>query len=227
MNRIRLIFCIRKIIIACVCLFLAGCVTDGSYQFNNVNFATEAEALEAQDNLIRRNLANVKKYENTYKGTIKISVITKQEALRYLTTCGGKLTDDDCFAKNYIAQVTYRAFNMTADGIKKSGLFENVIVEEKQVETIPSFDNAEYIFYLHKKDKNKPNQEIEWVLHAKGNEPKYPSYNINLSDTEQLSAFLDQVNDLLKNQKIKSESSNSGNKSKSYKSDYENIKFKD
>jgi len=227
MNRIRLIFCMRKLIIGCVWLFLVGCVTDGSYQFNNVNFPTEAEALEAQDNLIRRNLSNVKKYENTYKGTIKVSVITKQESLRYLTTCGGKLTDDDCFAKNYIAQVTHRAFHSTADGIKKSELFENAIVEEKQVETIPSFDNAEYILYLHKKDKNKPNQEIEWVLHAKGNEPKYPSYNVNLSDTEQLSAFLDQINNLLKNQKIKSGISNSGNKSKSYKSDYENIKFKD
>ena len=65
MNRIRLIFCMRKLIIGCVWLFLVGCVTDGSYQFNNVNFPTEAEALEAQDNLIRRNLSNVKKYENT------------------------------------------------------------------------------------------------------------------------------------------------------------------
>jgi len=216
MNRIRLIFCMRKLIIGCVCLFLVGCATDGSYQFNNVNFATEAEALDAQDTLLRQNLSNVKKYENTYKGTIKVSVITKQEVLRYLTHCDGKLTDDDCFGKNYVS-----------DGIKKSELFENAIVEEKQVETIPSFDNAEYIFYLHRKDKNKLNQIIEWVLHAKGNEPQYPSYNLNLADTQQLADFVDQINNLLKNQKIKSGISNSGNKSKSYKSDYENIKFKD
>ena len=227
MNRIRLIFCIRKIIIACVCLFLVGCVTDGSYQFNNVNFATEAEALDAQDTLIKQNVSNVKKYENTYRGTIKVSVPTKQESLRYLTTCGGKLTDDDCFAKNYVAQVTYRGFHVLGDGIKKSELFENVIVEEKQMETIPSFDNAEYILYVYKKDKNKPNQAYEYVLQAKGNEEKYPVYNLKLADTQQLADFMDQVNDLLKNQKIKSESSNSGNKSKSYKSDYENIKFKD